>query len=91
MEVNKKRYATIIVLYNPEVVGSSPASATIKTTVFQANTVVFLFQKFVTFGNPIRFDPVGKSFLCSRFVLPVPDRLTLQTFPFQLHFSAKVL
>ena len=28
MEVNKKRYATIIVLYNPEVVGSSPASAT---------------------------------------------------------------
>ena len=43
--------------HNPEVVGSSPASATIKTTVFQANTVVFLYLKFVAFGNPIRFDP----------------------------------
>ena len=42
MEVNKKRYATIIVLYNPEVVGSSPASVTTKTTVFDLNTVVFL-------------------------------------------------
>ena len=28
--------------HNPEVVGSSPASATIKTTVFIAKTVVFL-------------------------------------------------
>ena len=43
--------------HNPEVVGSSPASATIKTTVFQANTVVFLCLKFVVFGNPIHFDP----------------------------------
>ena len=31
--------------HNPEVVGSSPASATIKTTVFTMKTVVFL-----TFG-----------------------------------------
>ena len=31
--------------HNPEVVGSSPASATIKTTVFTKKTVVFL-----TFG-----------------------------------------
>ena len=56
MEVNKKRYATIILLYKPEVVGSSPASATIKTTVFDLNTVVFLCLKVVAFGNPIRFD-----------------------------------
>ena len=28
--------------HNPEVVGSSPASATIKTTVFDTKTVVFL-------------------------------------------------
>ena len=28
--------------HNPEVVGSSPASATIKTTVFTTKTVVFL-------------------------------------------------
>ena len=28
--------------HNPEVVGSSPASATIKTTVFAMKTVVFL-------------------------------------------------
>ena len=28
--------------HNPEVVGSSPASATIKTTVFSRKTVVFL-------------------------------------------------
>ena len=28
--------------HNPEVVGSSPASATIKTTVFNSKTVVFL-------------------------------------------------
>ena len=28
--------------HNPEVVGSSPASATIKTTVFITKTVVFL-------------------------------------------------
>ena len=28
--------------HNPEVVGSSPASATIKTTVFVTKTVVFL-------------------------------------------------
>ena len=43
--------------HNPEVVGSSPASATIKTTVFQANTVVFLCRKFVAFRNSNRFDP----------------------------------
>ena len=43
--------------HNPEVVGSSPASATIKTTVFQANAVVFLCLKFVASRNPIRFDP----------------------------------
>ena len=32
--------------HNPEVVGSSPASATIKTTVFKGKTVVFLCKKF---------------------------------------------
>ena len=29
--------------HNPEVVGSSPASATIKTTVFERKAVVFLY------------------------------------------------
>ena len=43
--------------HNPEVVGSSPASATIKTTVFDQKTVVFLCLKFVAFVNSKRFDP----------------------------------
>ena len=43
MEVNKKRYATIIVLYNPEVVGSSPASATIKEPGIDTKSVPGLF------------------------------------------------
>ena len=50
-KTQKKRYdikqkSTILYTlenaHNPEVVGSSPASATIKTTVFTTTTVVFL-------------------------------------------------
>ena len=49
MEVNKKRYATIIVLYNPEVVGSSPASATIKEPGIDTKSVPGLFFFIWTF------------------------------------------
>ena len=37
-----QRKIPLFAAHNPEVVGSSPASATIKTTVFDLNTVVFL-------------------------------------------------
>ena len=40
--------------HNPEVVGSSPASATIKTTVFTTKTVVFL-----TFRNKMESAKMG--------------------------------
>ena len=40
--------------HNPEVVGSSPASATIKTTVFELKTVVFL-----TFWNKMESAKMG--------------------------------
>ena len=43
--------------HNPEVVGSSPASATIKTTVFKGKTVVFLCKKF-GLSNP-KINPIG--------------------------------
>ena len=40
--------------HNPEVVGSSPASATIKTTVFNSKTVVFL-----TFWHKMELAKMG--------------------------------
>ena len=40
--------------HNPEVVGSSPASATIKTTVFAMKTVVFL-----TLENKMKMPEIG--------------------------------
>ena len=40
--IEPQRKMPILAAHNPEVVGSSPASATIKTTVFVMKTVVFL-------------------------------------------------
>ena len=48
MEVNKKRYATIIVLYNPEVVGSSPASATRLSSHSGFAMTTFLFASVIS-------------------------------------------
>jgi hypothetical protein len=54
---NNEEYTQVLLHKRNREAASSPASATIKTTVFQANTVVFLSQKFVAFRNPKRFDP----------------------------------
>ena len=48
--------------HNPEVVGSSPASATIKTTVFKGKTVVFLYKKFGFLGAAFPSFPLWLTF-----------------------------
>ena len=54
MEVNKKRYATIIVLYNPEVVGSSPASATRKEKSSQKGWLFSFIQLVRSYLNALK-------------------------------------
>ena len=44
--------------HNPEVVGSSPASATIKTTYFHGNRWFFYAKKLEVPSNTFEFDPI---------------------------------
>ena len=63
--------------HNPEVVGSSPASATIKTTVFNSKTVVFL-----TFQNKMEPTKMGLELVAETIKTQNRENLTFLDFYF---------